>query len=172
MPCASCGRGFHEECLSCKECHGRTDELVETFVKSVTSTGRIKDPEKVTDPQSTGRKRAALVYPLFRDKPCEWRGLENVGGGAKPIVGCIKGLQQARHHGPIKNTLRNEPNNIHRICTTCHNRWHTENDPIYNEEENELLPHDPVAATELNLYANEAAWKLRGTLKEVNDDDR
>lgn len=120
----------------------------------------IKNPEDVKDRLSTGRKRAAVQYPLFRDQPCEWQGKKNCGGGT-PIVGCINGLQQHRHHGPVKDTLRNEPTNIHRICNNCHARWHAVNDPIYNEEEYNKLPHQPQPAEELELIANEAYWRIK-----------
>lgn len=159
MACIACGRGFHSECdIGCKDCHPNIEQLVKAI-----STGIIgqptKNPEDVTDPKSTGRKRAAQLYPIFKDSPCEWQGKKNCGGG-KPIVGCIKGLQIDRHHGPVKNTLRNEPTNVHRICKPCHNRWHAVNDPIYDEQEYEKLPHSPEPATELELVSNEAKWKI------------
>ncbi|MFY3742208.1 MAG: hypothetical protein HMLIMOIP_002672 [Candidatus Nitrosomirales archaeon] len=158
MGCIACGRGFHPECeTGCDKCHSNEDRVIKSFV------GRgapIKDPEKVTDPYSTGRKRAAIQYPLFSTNPCEWRGKKNCGGG-EPIVGCVKGKQQARHHGPIKDPLRNEPGNVHRICTACHNRWHAVNDSIYDEKAYEKLPHSPEEATELELLANESYWKLK-----------
>lgn len=69
--------------------------------------------------QSTGRKRAAKMYPLKRDDPCEWQGKANCGGGLHPILGCIKGVQEARHHGPDKNVTNNEAGNVHRICHAC-----------------------------------------------------
>lgn len=83
------------------------------------------------DQQSTGRKRAAVLYPLNRNGQCEWRGRTVMGGGTAPITGCTDGTQQARHHGPDKNTLNNEQGNVHRICHGCHNRWHAANDPNY-----------------------------------------
>ena len=160
MACTSCGRGFHSECeKGCEECHGETDRVVKTF----TSRGvgqPLKDPDKVTDPYSTGRKRAAIQYPLFKTNPCEWRGKNNCGGGSQPIIGCVKGLQQARHHGPVKNPLENKPGNVHRICTACHNRWHAANDSIYDEETYKGLPHNPDIAEELDLLANEALERL------------
>lgn len=121
--------------------------------------GRLKGKEDLKDPYSTGRKRAAKVYPLHPSESCEWQGLQNCGGGARPIVGCIDGKQVARHHGPIKDPTQNQRGNVHRICTKCHNRWHLLNDLIYNAEENRLLPHDPVPAPPELLYTNEADWK-------------
>src|SRR5205809_2598849 len=84
-----------------------------------------KDDSALIDQQSTGRKRAAKAYPMDPTMLCEWSMKKNVGGGKNPIVGCLAGLQQARHHGPDKNTLNNEQGNVHRICHHCHNRWHT-----------------------------------------------
>ncbi len=163
MACPSCGRGLHSECYSgnCSDCH----PAVEQLVKSITTVGigrgaPIKSPENVKDRHSTGRKRAAMQYPIFKDKPCEWQGKKNCGGG-QPIVGCIDGLQRHRHHGPVKDTLRNEPGNVHRVCTHCHNRWHAVNDPVYNEVEYENLPHSPEPATEIELLANYAYWSTR-----------
>lgn len=46
-------------------------------------------------------------------------------------VGCDN-LQQCRHHGPDKNTLNNDPGNVHRICHWHHNNWHALNDPDYD----------------------------------------
>lgn len=160
MGCRSCGRGFHNECeLGCEICH----EPVDRAIKSITGHSRgapTKDPDKVSDVLSTGRKRAAQLYPIFKDKPCEWQGQKDCGGG-QPIIGCIDGLQIDRHHGPVKNPLRNEPGNVHRICKFCHNRWHAVNDPIYNEEEYDKTTHSPEPADELELLANKAYWSLR-----------
>lgn len=163
MGCTPCGRGFHGECKKCRKnkCHQDTRKISKSL--STIGSGRgapTKDPDDVTDVHSTGRKRAAQLYPIFPNKSCEWKGLKNVGGG-HPIVGCINGIQKDRHHGPVKNTLRNEPGNVHRICKHCHNRWHAVNDPLYNEEEYEKLPHRPEPADEIELIANEAQWRIK-----------
>jgi hypothetical protein len=86
------------------------------------------------DGVSTGRKRAAKMYPINPELPCEWANLVNAGGGDMPILGC--GLrtgtinnQSVRHHGPDYNTLNNGPANINMICASCHNTWHHHNDP-------------------------------------------
>lgn len=160
MGCIGCGRGFHEECEN--ENHEACHPNYEYVAKTITGRGQpLKDPKDITDPYSTGRKRAATQYPLFRTNPCEWRGKKNCGGGKYPIIGCIKGLQQDRHHGPVKNPLRNEPGNVHRICKYCHNRWHELNDSVYIEEEYNNMPHRPELADELELLANEAQWKMK-----------
>lgn len=161
MGCIACGRGFHDECeKGCINCHAEIDRVVNSII-SIGRGAPTKDPEKVTDRHSTGRKRAAQLYPIFKEKDCEWRGKKNCGGGTAPIIGCINGLQRHRHHGPVKDTLRNEPGNVHRICTNCHRRWHAVNDPLYNEEEYNRLPHSPEEATDLELAANEAEWRLK-----------
>lgn len=126
-------------------------ELLPSVTDNEASTGTVRDAEEdvirrgtvrgkrrqkrdaaLKDQQSTGRKRAARLYPLNREQSCEWRGKVRMGGGDSPILGCLDGKQQARHHGPDKNTLNNDPGNVHRICHTCHNRWHASNDPDYD----------------------------------------
>lgn len=157
MACLSCGRGFHNECENgeCDNCH----EDYEKIARSIRTIGApVK--EDPGDPYSTGRKRAAKKYPLFETNPCEWRGKKNCGGGT-PIIGCIQGLQKDRHHGPVKNPLRNEIGNVHRICKSCHNRWHVVNDPIYDERTYDETRHSPEPASELELLANESYWKLK-----------
>lgn len=167
--CFSCLRGFHKTCRPPCTCdHDLKDKVVvitgtdlqdstgststlldgtdsneSVYSERSTSRGhRFKRDQSLKDQQSTGRKRAARAYPLDRTSACEWQGLEQVGGGDKPITGCgvIKdgvisaapGFQQNRHHGPDKNTLNNEPGNVHRICARCHNEWHAKNDPEYD----------------------------------------
>lgn len=160
MGCLGCGRSFHDECeTDCETCHGEEDRKVKTL--SLVGAGRgAPTKEDPGDPYSTGRKRAAVKYPLYRTNPCEWRGKKNCGGGT-PIIGCISGKQQDRHHGPIKNPLHNELGNVHRICKPCHNRWHAVNDPEYDETMYSKTKHEPESATELELLANEAYWKVK-----------
>lgn len=93
--------------------------------------GRYKTAD-FKNAESTGRKRAAELYPLDRNADCEWRGLANVGGGKHPIIGCLNGKQSNRHHGPDKDTLNNANGNVHRICNRCHNIWHEHNDADYD----------------------------------------
>ena len=104
-------------------------------------------PDEVTDPRSTGRKRAVLLAPVLEGMMCEWSGLKFAGGGVVPIAGCNghrlipqkggddeRGLYQGDlHHGPDKNTLNNAVGtNLHRICADCHHRWHAANDAFYD----------------------------------------
>lgn len=123
-----------------------------------------KDDSALRDQQSTGRKRAAKMYPLDPEGDCEWRMQKNCGGGEYPIVGCMKGKQEARHHGPDKNTLNNEKGNVHRICHFCHNRWHTLNDPDYVWSANHPK-HNPWSATIIDIVENEDFWAGKPLVK-------
>ncbi len=100
------------------------------------------------DQQSTGRKRAFRLYPLNRESPCEWQASANCGGGLKPILGCILGKQEARHHGPDKSVSNNEEGNVHRICHACHNRWHAANNAEYDWNSTTVLAHNPRPQTD------------------------
>jgi hypothetical protein len=151
--CFSCLRGLHATCRHTDNnpcsCYGFNHETISDGVGSdegdnessgphtsgTDSTKRFrrtKPDAALKDQQSTGRKRAAGLYPLNRDADCEWRFGLSCGGGESPIQGCIDGKQLARHHGPEKNTLNNDPGNVHRICHHCHNRWHAANDKDYD----------------------------------------
>lgn len=154
MGCIACGRGLCNECPSeispccCNqekaETESSTDEAESTEKKRF-----YKDDSEIS--VSGGRKRAAALYEINKDAPCEWRNLANCGGGLQPIVGCLTGKQANRHHGPVKNTSRNERSNIHLICPSCHNLWHDQNDPHYDENIYEELPHEPRPATLVEL---------------------
>jgi hypothetical protein len=153
-----CGRGFHKECLKgCKKCHEDENEIL---ILNPGSRKKGNKADGLKDPLSTGRKRAAELYPLDKEAPCEWRNRKGCGGGKRPIVGCVDGKQVARHHGPVKDTTRNHEGNVHRICTRCHNHWHELNDLVYDEREYALLPHDPIAAEPDELIADEMAWRM------------
>lgn len=140
--CPNCLVGIHcgqENCCGPSEKVPETDDTTEERVEEEYSQWRRKRKYKraaiVRDPESTGRKRAATLYPLDRSAPCEWLGKTAMGGGDFPIDGCPLGSnckQQARHHGPDKNTMNNEPGNVHCIGHLCHNRWHVKNDPDYD----------------------------------------
>lgn len=136
--CLSCVRGFYEECefgTGCGDIDTEPESPVEVedTRESSRKARRHKPDAALKDQQSTGRKRAANLYPLDKNAPCEWRGKVNMGGGTNPILGCFAGMQQARHHGPDYNTLNNDPDNVSRICHVCHNRWHAANDPFKEE---------------------------------------
>lgn len=145
-------RGFTSECRG-GDCETLTGVVVPAPVETEAEPEEEDKPKRVRrtkpdaalkDQQSTGRKRAARMYPLHEDQPCEWWDASptNPKGGGIPItVGCQGKslLQQARHHGPDKNTLNNDPGNVHRICHWHHNNWHAANDPDYDP--NKPLKH-------------------------------
>lgn len=112
-----------------------------------------KSDDEIRDPKSTGRKRAALLFPLDPESNCEWMGLTNCGGGEFPIIGCVDGKQEHRHHGPDKDTLNNATGNVHRICDNCHNIWHSQNDPTYDSKVHGKKLHAPRIATNKELIA-------------------
>lgn len=155
--CLACGRFLHDECEFDPCCCRNTPTIAEQFNLNTDNPYEkafYKKDEDVTDPKSTGRKRAAQLYPINREDACEWRGLKRVGGGTNPIIGCLQGKQTHRHHGPDKNTLNNSERNVHRICNDCHNRWHNANDWCINN----TLPHDPQSATQEEIIKNELDW--------------
>ena len=129
--CPECVVGYHWECRQRVNGICCCANVVDAVVEKV--RGAIKEPDDITDKESTGRKRAAQLYPIYEGMTCEWRNLFYAGGGVVPIVGCRDGLARARHHGPDKNTINNSPINLHRICHDCHNRWHAVNDSFYAE---------------------------------------
>jgi hypothetical protein len=131
--CFHAAREFFDECEKYPECgcvpHGI--QAVTDEVKQSNNLGQ-KDDNAVIDPKSTGRKRAAKMFPLNRSEPCEWQRKRFKLADDSFFVGCSTGLQQNIHHGPNKDTLVNEPGNVWRICSTCHNRWHALIDPSYD----------------------------------------
>lgn len=178
MACPSCGRGLHFECEKSPCCCGGSisKNLAEHLdLEEEDDRGhprRWQQDSSLKDQQSTGRKRAAKLYPLNPESPCEWRGLRFAGGGKFPIVGCITGRQQARHHGPDKNTLNNEGGNVHRICHTCHNRWHANNDSGYEtriQESGYGQAHDEITrAAPEDQAESEIYWASKRIRKVVD----
>lgn len=135
------------------------DEAVSS--RPVREVKAYKDESQIRDQQSTGRKRAAVMYPLDKEAPCDWKMMTRCGGGPSPITGCKDGKQQARHHGPDKNTLNNDMGNVHRICHNCHNRWHEMNDDVYVYElRHEYPKHSPVDATKDDIVESEIYWSM------------
>lgn len=146
--------------------------------------GGYKADEDVKNSQWTGRKRAAALYPIEEGSICEWANLAYAGGGVEPVVGCRGNKITAKrrdevpegyssgsiHHGPDKDTMNNNPENVHRVCQTCHNRWHSLNDPYYGErmEGQSFLPltgecrqHDTATLiTENERAYDDAYWAL------------
>lgn len=185
--CTPCVVGFHHECFYIEL--GGSDEAVAFFVcccskdDTPTQTAKtnegiferaLKEADQIKDPTSTGRKRAVLVKPIREGDICEWAGLKECGGGVVPIVGCRGNLATNVHHGPDKDTLNNELVNLHKICATCHNRWHTVNDPFYPKvrppggtpfvpELLEMLQHNSeLMASEEEIVAHEKKWSDHG----------
>lgn len=184
-----CNVGLHIECIdmtanddgSYQCCCEKAEFVVENEHRA------YKDNESVKDVLSTGRKRAAELFPITPGMACEWSRLLYAGGGPLPIIGCpgnIIGLDKGDsgiHHGPDKNTLNNEEGNVHRICKFCHNRWHTLNDQFYGKRPaagepflplfgGTLAPHDPeTLATEEQIKTAEKWWetpeKMRGAYR-------
>lgn len=168
-PCPACRAGFQNECYfawedesweSCGEITFSAGGDVKTTSSDgeessnssslPSDTGYIedgysgnKDLSKYKDPVSTGRKRAAEMYPINTGMVCEWAHLKKAGGGVVPIVGCIGRAATDRHHGPDKNTMNNAEGNVHRICSFCHNAWHGVNDPFYGTRPDHMLPFIP-----------------------------
>lgn len=160
--CISCWRGMHGACNAlffddpCECDHAPMDAFgaVGPFKSqigealnldpeepdSTKTTRRLKDDQAVTDPQSTGRKRAAKLYPLRTEDgnpiPCDLAGrtaptlptyykVQIDGCGIRQ--GSIKANAQSRHHWSY-NTLDNERSNIGLLCHSCHNLIHSRND--------------------------------------------
>lgn len=181
-PCLSCRIGFHNECdvswnpedTSACGCGGKEVMFsADGFVKppkdtgeTVTDSGYVedgfegyKDISEYKDPLSTGRKRAAAMYPIEPGMVCEWAGLKNAGGGVVPIVGCLGRPASDRHHGPDKNTMNNAPDNMHRICDFCHNTWHGVNDPFYGARPDHTLPFIPKGKLGVDWFAHDPVTK-------------
>lgn len=208
VDCMPCAVGYHAECwrpnyesattwvtgINLIECCCSLDvvsadpSLVEeTAAELKEHGGQLKSADKVKDLESTGRKRAAILYPIPKEgEPgypmvCEWRNLAYAGGGVLPIIGCTEGMAKHIHHGPNKNTLENSVGNVHRVCPECHNRWHTLNDPYYPRERpegevpyiplsGEALKHDGVTqASPDDRAGNYAAWALRNAQEFYRD---
>ena len=164
MTCAMCAVGYHLSCLGTCACSDNNHELPESVSVSESVEKSLSDDDSDTgsrygntggrsytnksnrnlkDQQSTGRKRAAKLYPLDREAPCEWQRKAHNGGGPHPMIGCLQGLQEARHHGPDKSVTNNEEGNVHRICHRCHYNWHARNDGEYDWNETLVSAHKP-----------------------------
>ena len=131
---------------------------------------------------STGRRRAQAIKPIAEGDICEWAMLKDVGGGPVPVIGCKDNLAKTVHHGPDKSVLNNSLENLHKICTTCHNRWHTLNDSYYSSERppsglayrpiEPYEPASPVEASETDVLSNEVDWDLRKSFSRISKEKR
>lgn len=149
LPCLACAAGDHIMCERAVEnhccCPSVKFENVENSDSKRESYGdATKTPDAITDVQSTGRKRAATLYPFTDGMLCEWRELKYAGGGVTPIIGCMGNPATDRHHGPDKNTLNNKRTNVHLICSPCHNLWHARNDKYYGDRPPGTEPFIPL----------------------------
>ena len=175
--CIYCAAGFHDSCDEPENdfccC---PDELITVPIVR----GPTKENDAVRDVESTGRKRAAVAYPIEDGMLCEWAKLRFAGGGVTPIIGCNGNPATDRHHGPDKSTLNNQGGNVHRICATCHNRWHTENDEHYGDRPENGKPFIPLSgsykehdgstqASLEDIMKNELAWYTRKVKKVSNN---
>ena len=150
LPCPSCCATEHlfctnpdiEEMVCCCISLPPVDEPL--VIGGKERGGQVKSEFDVTDVESTGRKRCAILFPLTDDMICEWAKLKEAGGGVEPIIGCLGNKATNRHHGPDKNTLNNKPENVHRICTFCHNYWHARNDEFYGKRPGGTEPFIPL----------------------------
>jgi hypothetical protein len=193
--CWACRTGLHAECFDVQEhstvegesaliwyaCCCAIDPEPEPDTTERRGVGRpMLNPDDVTDVKSTGRKRAAMLAPIFDGMLCEWACLKYAGGGVQPIVGCYdttikeaKGSGE-RHHGPDKNVLNNSVGvNLHRICQSCHKRWHAMNDRYYPADRPEAgtqfvpvdytsYPHDSLTlASDEDLESSDEYWMTR-----------
>jgi hypothetical protein len=187
MPCLECARQLYEECeLDKCDCLYHSPVLPIIPQERKGKESHYDKNKEFKDAASTGRHRAALLYPyicdscghtksqhadgteactkevcdcsLYKWSPCEWRNTGNNGGGRNPTIGCGDGIGTDRHHGPIKDPLRNELGNVHRICSKCHQRWHMLNDNYYDEKEAMMDVHDPQPATDKEILQNELRW--------------
>lgn len=169
--CLPCAAGW---CFECIYLDGNNCCCSSPVARISSGERTLKADEEVTDPKSTGRKRAAVLYPIADGMVCEWAGLKYACGGKFPIVGCLSNPATHRHHGPDKNTLNNDVGNVHRICVHCHNRWHTLNDPVYDEffGTDEWLKHDPVTqATPEEILMNEVRWSSKQKAVEIKEEE-
>ena len=131
------------------------------------SDGEEPEDKAYVDPISTGRKRAARLYPISPGQVCTWAWFKDCGGGVVPIIGCTGRPATNIHHGPDKSTLNNNEDNISIICTFCHNRWHTANDKHYAlpRPDNGLqwLPTIGIPETGVRLLAE----RVKATKQEI-----
>ena len=182
FPCLPCSAEDHILCrrpnldnMTCC-CSNLIDEQPQ-----LVSPGGNKAAIDITDVQSTGRKRAALLFPIEEGMICEWSYLKFAGGGVVPIIGCMDNPATDRHHGPDKNTLNNKPENVHRICATDHNRWHQLNDQFYGQRPSGTEPfipldgyqwtiHDPnTKAGAEEVIKNEVDWDIKKSKRMIAD---
>lgn len=191
-PCPACQAGLTSECWYptdigdgwIKPCITFFERIEATDKKKPAGEGTFKDPTEIGDALSTGRKRAAMLAPIMSGMTCEWAGLKWAGGGIRPIVGCrgtklfpvkknadlptdVPGpiSRGELQHGPDKAVLNNAVGvNLHRICASCHHRWHELNDPGYSgtrpDAHIQWLPSQPYYPHDSDTNASEEELTL------------
>lgn len=129
-PCIFCVAEFpHEVTDNCSSEPITTDEVIRIAGKVGAPP---KNAEDMNNIEAAGRKRSVAAKPIKPGMVCEWAYLRQAGGGIAPIAGCPGNPATNVHHGPDKSVLNNDPdNNLSRICSHCHNRWHVANDKYY-----------------------------------------
>ncbi len=142
--CINCAADYEVEfCLRSLE--GCKAENLDAVDDSPVELSFESTEERVMkDPVSTGRKRAAVLYPISGGQVCAWAWRKNCGGGIDPIIGCTGRPASHIHHGPDKSTLNNDSSNISLVCEFCHNRWHVANDKYYGTrpaDNSTWIPH-------------------------------
>jgi hypothetical protein len=175
--CVSCAAGFgplsclnkpNEGCFENGEASSEsifTDSSAVLLEPGEDAEANSAGTEKIyRDPVSTGRKRAATLYPLKPGMVCEWAFKRDCGGGIVPIVGCTGRPASHIHHGPDKSTFNNDRDNISLICEYCHNRWHAANDLHYVEPRPangaEWLPSIPAEGNPLVIHRLDEAVRI------------
>lgn len=178
MSCLACVAELHNECFYPEDslccCEPKTMHISATESKR---GGPVKEADQMIDPISTGRKRAAIAKPIEPGMVCEWAGLQFAGGGVERIIGCNGNEATNIHHGPDKDILNNTDTNLHRVCPSCHNRWHTLNDKYYGIRPTPgtpfiplvpyvYHPHDADTKADLkDIFENEMFWSNKKTVK-------
>jgi len=186
--CLPCRMQQHLECNEwqyqvgecCCAIYGKESDASDNSQRTGARDGMVwsKDDSLIRDAKSTGRKRAAGIFPLDATSDCEWLSLSFAGGGLYPIFGCQDGKQQHRHHGPNLSTLDNREGNVHRICTTCHNTWHTNNDAFIKEyddltvwaEHDHITKYGEEELARVLLYGSAVASRDRFTWRSYKKD--
>src|SRR4051812_18379333 len=90
--CLACATGLHEECMDPKLTdEDAVDEDWTECCCGTTATDReltafgvgrpVMEPGDITDITSTGRRRAAMLYPVMEGMMCQWARLRFAGGG-------------------------------------------------------------------------------------------
>jgi len=166
------------ECC-CKGTYGRASLaslFAEASITTIVKEPKLKGPpgvpgakpvpdDQLKKPVTAGRARAEDLAIIPEGYVCEWAMLDQAGGGVFPIIGCAGNIACDRHHGPDKDTLNNSIGiNLHRICDTCHNRWHALNDVCYEPERPKEYPYTYLPKPGLD-------WSQHDRLTRADPDD-